>query len=84
MILRVRCYSGVEYAEYPVSFEWQGVQLQIVEILARRRYPDGKSFRVRTGEGRIFELFYEEESQAWHIDICCTSGAMQRPQHTAD
>jgi hypothetical protein len=70
MTLRVECYSGVEFAEYPVSFEWQGEQLQIVEILARRRHPGGKSFRVRTGDSRVFELFYEEESQTWHIELC--------------
>jgi hypothetical protein len=70
MISPVECYSGVEYAEYPVSFEWQGVRLQIAEILGRRRHPGGKSFRVRIMDERIFELFYEEESQAWQIEPC--------------
>jgi hypothetical protein len=64
----VECYSGVEYAEYPVSFEWQGVRLQIAEILARRRHPGGKSFCVRTTDDRVFELLHEEESQVWRIE----------------
>jgi len=70
MISPVECYSGVEYAEYPVSFEWQGVRLSIAEILARWRHPGGKSFRVRTVDERVFELTYEEESQAWRIEPC--------------
>ena len=69
-LTQVECYCGSEYAEYPLKFEWQGVWLLIAETLARWRRPDGKSFRVRTAEGQVFELHYKEGSQTWSVTPC--------------
>ncbi len=63
----VYCHSGVEYAERPIAFEWEGKRLEIAEILASWRLPDGKLFRVKTAEGCIFELTYAALEDQWRI-----------------
>ena len=65
---KVTCYSGVEYVEYPIAFEYQGERMQVAEILARHRHPKGKSFRVRSANSFIFEMEYDEASDAWLIE----------------
>jgi hypothetical protein len=64
----VECYSGSEYAEYPIAFEYQGERLQVTEILRRQRSPTGKSFRVRPAHSLIFELHYDEAGDVWLIE----------------
>ncbi len=64
---QVVCHSGSEFAERPVALYWQGNRLAIDEIIARWREPGGKRFRVRTLEGQVFELFYNEGSGEWQI-----------------
>jgi hypothetical protein len=63
----VECHSGHEYAERPVSFYWEGQRVEIEEIVARWRVPEGKRFRVLTTDGQIFELFYGELYDEWSI-----------------
>ncbi len=64
----VECHSEYEYAEKPVAMTWQGQRLEIADILARWRIPGAKYFRVRTADGRIFELFYGELYDEWRIN----------------
>ena len=66
---QVECYSGSEYAEYPRAFDWQGQRLEVEEVLQRRRTPSGKAFRVQVADGQVFDLFYDEMSQAWLADL---------------
>lgn len=63
----VECYSGSEYAERPVALYWQGVRLEVAAVEAQERIPGGKRFRVRTTGGQVFELFYGELDDEWHI-----------------
>ena len=63
----VECRSDTEYAERPIALYWQGQRLEIVEILARRRNPAGKGFRVRTADDQVFELTYNEVDADWQI-----------------
>jgi hypothetical protein len=70
--VQVVCRSDSEYAERPVALFWQGERLEIVEILSRWRTPEGKCFRVKaqklpSQEEQIFELFYHEVDDMWHI-----------------
>ena len=65
--MRVECRSDSEYAERPVALYWQEQRLEIVEILARWRTPEGKGFRVRTTDDQIFELTYVEITADWLI-----------------
>jgi aminotransferase len=74
MASRVECYSGVEYAEHPTAFQWEGVRLPVDQILAEWRTPGGKSFRVRVVDGRIFELIYAELNDNWQV-IAIASGS---------
>ncbi|HEX9013289.1 MAG TPA: hypothetical protein VF813_07225 [Anaerolineaceae bacterium] len=63
----VECHSGFEYAERPTAIHWEGQRLEIESILAQWRIPGGKRFRVKTRDGREFELFYGELYAEWRI-----------------
>jgi len=64
----VECHSEYEYAEKPIALTWDGMRLEIVEILARWRIPAAECFRVKTVDGQIFELFYGELYDEWRIN----------------
>lgn len=64
----VECHSGCEYAERPVALHWEGERLQVEIVEDRWRIPGGKCFRVRTTDGRRFELFYGELYDEWRIN----------------
>ncbi len=63
----VECRSDTEYAERPIALHWQGGRLEVSEILSRWRTPAGKGFRVRTVDGQIFDLLYDEITADWQI-----------------
>lgn len=63
----VECYSGFSFGERPRAFEWQGQRLQVVEVIARWRTPDGWGFRVRASVGQVFELLYCEQKNEWQV-----------------
>ncbi|HZW03066.1 MAG TPA: hypothetical protein VFF68_03995 [Anaerolineaceae bacterium] len=63
----VECHSGYEYAERPVALQWEGERLTVDEVEAGWQIPGGKRFRVRTSDGRRFELFYGELYDEWRI-----------------
>jgi hypothetical protein len=67
---QVMCYSGVEYAERPRAFFWQGILHKVVKIQARWLTPDGKFFLVRTSSNQLYNLFYNPASNAWEISPC--------------
>jgi hypothetical protein len=61
----VECYSGHTYAQEPRAFVWRG-QRHVVETVERAwRAPRGPHFLVRTEEGSVFELAYNEVEDAW-------------------
>ena len=64
----VECHAGYKYAERPLALQWQGERLPVVEILNQWRDPDGAGFRVLTGDGQLFELFFREFSDKWLIN----------------
>jgi len=63
----VECYSGVEYAERPTAFIYEGRRLPVDRIVDRWRVPGGKGFRVKTPDGQTFDLFYAELYDEWRI-----------------
>lgn len=65
----VECYSGEMYAERPLAFHWQGERLEIVQIETRWQSPEGRYFRVRVKDERIFDLFYDETLDKWQVDL---------------
>ena len=66
METQVECYSGVEYAERPTAFTWQGQRLAVEDVLQRWRAPGFKCFQVRAG-GQLFELRYDEHAGGWQV-----------------
>lgn len=63
----VECRSDFEYAQQPLAFYWQGQRLQVSQILAAWRTPQGKRFYVSTDDGQRFELVYDEANDQWTI-----------------
>lgn len=64
---KVECHSGHEYAERPTAVWWQDQRLEVIAVEDRWRIPGGKCFRVRTGEGRVFNLTYAELYDEWRV-----------------
>lgn len=64
----VECHSGYAYAERPTALHWQGQRLEITEIEAQWRTPEGRWFRVRAANDHRFELFYNEKDDGWKIN----------------
>jgi len=63
----VECHSGFAYADRPVALTWEGRRLEINRILAEWRTPLENHFRVRTSDGREFELAYSQTMDEWQI-----------------
>jgi hypothetical protein len=63
----VECRSDSEYAERPLALTWQGKRLEVAEIVASWRGPGEKGFRVKTVDGRAFDLMYREIPDEWQI-----------------
>jgi hypothetical protein len=64
----VECHSGFEYAERPKALHWQGMRLEIRQILNHWREPGLKRFRVVTEDERVFDLSYHEDQDSWTIE----------------
>jgi len=63
----VECRSDTEYAERPLSLTWQGAHYEIAEIVSRWRGPGEKGFRVKTTNGKAFDLTYREFPDEWLV-----------------
>jgi hypothetical protein len=64
----VECHSGFTYADRPVALTWEGRRLEIARILTEWRAPERNHFRVRTTDGREFELVYNLAMDKWQIE----------------
>jgi hypothetical protein len=63
----VECYSGVEYAQRPMRFVWQGAVRTVARICAERRIPEGKQFEVLDEDRGRFLLTYESARDLWSV-----------------
>ena len=61
----VTCYSGGSYADRPTLIRWRDADLAVTSIETVWREPGRKHFRVRTEDGRLFELCYHEDTDRW-------------------
>ncbi len=68
MIDPVECRSDYNYPGRPVAFWWDGLRLEVVDILDSRLTPRGKVFLVRAADDWTFELAFDELDDAWHIE----------------
>ncbi len=65
----VECHSGYKYGERPLALTWEGQRLEVHTVLAAWRTPQGPCFRVRSRDGRTFELAYQEALDQWEIRL---------------
>jgi hypothetical protein len=65
----VECHSGYTYGERPTALHWEGQRYEIEVVEAAWRIPGGRRFRVRTVDGRVFELFYGELYDEWRVHL---------------
>ncbi len=65
----VECYSGHTYAQEPRAFVWQGQSHVVQAVEWAWRTPQGPCFRVRTEDGRRFELIYREIDDRWALSL---------------
>jgi hypothetical protein len=65
--LIVKCYSGHTYAEEPRSFELEGVEYEVEEIMRAWQEPGGRHFLVKTGDNKLFQLCYNEAEERWSL-----------------
>jgi hypothetical protein len=63
----VECHSGFTYADKPVALTWESRRLEIIEITAQWQSPEARHFRVRTNNGKKFELSYHGLDNEWQI-----------------
>lgn len=70
----VECHSGYTYAERPMAVYWDGSRHEIDEILSRWRTPEGPAFQVRTTDGEVLSLLYQEQLDQWVITTSNSPG----------
>jgi len=63
----VECYSGFTYAQEPRAFTFLGQRREIVQTEHSWREPDGPRFRVRTFDGRRWDLAYDDTRSLWSL-----------------
>jgi hypothetical protein len=63
----VICYSGSEYAEAPRALLLDGQRLEVAQVLASWRTPQGKGFRVQAAGGAAYDLFYLAAEDRWQV-----------------
>jgi len=64
----VECYAGSTYPEHPRALCWEGSRYTVLEIIQRRREPEGMGFLVRCSPGdTLFDLFYHTQKDQWQI-----------------
>lgn len=64
----VECRSDADYAERPLSLIWNGRRYEIAEVISRWQGPSEMGFQVKTIDGRVFELTYQEMPNNWHVE----------------
>ena len=65
--VQVKCYSGREYAERPVSFIMGDRTYSIETILKDWHEPGEKHFLVVAEDRNCYELCYNERNTEWFI-----------------
>jgi hypothetical protein len=64
-LVQVVCYSGHTYAERPVSLIWEGIEHKVKQIEKEWQEPGARLFEVRTDDGILFVLSYNERGDEW-------------------
>ncbi len=71
--IKVKAYSGYKGDEKPVSFNYQGDDYSVKEIMESCKLSEKNSaiiynvFKIKTTEGKIFKLYYDDISCKWFL-----------------
>jgi hypothetical protein len=65
--VEVHCYSGHTYPERPISFVWEGREHRVQAVEKEWLEPGQRRFRVRTEDGKGFELCYDTQTDVWSL-----------------
>jgi hypothetical protein len=65
---KVECRSDHAYPGYPVAFYWQGLRLEVTEIVSEEQHPRGYTFLARNENLGIFELNFDIDSDQWSVE----------------
>ncbi len=71
----VQTYSGGRLHERPRRFVWQGVWLEVAQVLKQWRTPEELVFLVASSEGKPFLLRYAETVDRWRVERVPSAGA---------
>jgi hypothetical protein len=65
--VRVDCYAGYRAEESPQRFFIGTREIQVTEIIDRWLDPRHSHFKVRGGDGGIYILRYDHDSDTWEL-----------------
>ena len=68
MALQVECRTD-EGGAVPVRFGHPGATQEVAEVMDRWLGGDHRYYRVRTKDGGLFILRYDERDNSWHISV---------------
>jgi hypothetical protein len=64
---RVECRSNHQYLGRPLAFYWQGMRLEVIQVVAERRTPQRYEFRIQAANNEFFELTYDDNTDQWSV-----------------
>jgi hypothetical protein len=65
--VRVECYAGYRAEESPQRFFIGTHEIQVTEIIDRWLDPHRSHFKVRGGDGGIYILRYDHDTDTWDL-----------------
>jgi hypothetical protein len=68
-VVRVECYAGYRAQESPRRFFIGKREIAVVEIIDRWLDPAHSHFKVRGGDGGIYILRYEQDTDTWEMSL---------------
>jgi len=63
----VEFHSSYAYAQRPTIIIWEGERVKVEIVLSEWRSPEGKNFRIKAENGRIFDLIYDMVVENWQV-----------------
>jgi len=65
MKTKVECHSGIEYAQTPCAWMWDGRRSKVEKVITETRSPSEKRFFVQSTDGQSFTLVYRCVQDEW-------------------
>ena len=65
--IQVEAYSGYKANECPLSFDLDEQSYQIASVVDRWQDPEAEYFKVRTTDGKLYLLRYNERTDEWTL-----------------